>query len=133
MRIYEMKYSWTGHKNTNRHKSRIKRSGQTRLVYVVDVNRNAQTQYNTVKLSQRRSNMAVPMHRDMAREKAVNSKGHDNRHKSHLLFLSPDMTVVVVAAFSSCAGILGECSTNSFRACAFFFFFFLKWRLARAH
>ena len=31
-RIYGMKYSWKGHKDRNRHKNRIKRSGQTRLV-----------------------------------------------------------------------------------------------------
>ena len=34
-RIYEMKYSWKGHKDRNRHKNRIKRSGQARLVYSV--------------------------------------------------------------------------------------------------
>ena len=33
-KIYEMKYSWKGHKDRKRHKNRIKRSGQTRLVYV---------------------------------------------------------------------------------------------------
>ena len=31
-RIYEMKYSWKGHKDRNRHKKRIKRSGQAWLV-----------------------------------------------------------------------------------------------------
>ena len=30
-RIYGMKYSWKGHKDRNRHKNRIKRSGQARL------------------------------------------------------------------------------------------------------
>ena len=34
--IYEMKNSWKDHKDRNRHKSRIKRSGQARLVYVKD-------------------------------------------------------------------------------------------------
>ena len=29
-----MKYSWKGRKDRNRHKNRIKRSGQARLVYV---------------------------------------------------------------------------------------------------
>ena len=38
-----MKYSWNGHKDRNRHKNRIKRSGQTRLVYVIDINRNIPT------------------------------------------------------------------------------------------
>ena len=33
-RIYGMKYSWTGHKDRNRHKNRIKSSGQAWLVYV---------------------------------------------------------------------------------------------------
>ena len=43
-RIYGMKYSWKGHKDRNRHKSRIKRSGQARLVYVEeDINRNIPT------------------------------------------------------------------------------------------
>ena len=37
-RIYGMKYSWKGHKNRNRHKNRMKRSGQARLVYVKDIN-----------------------------------------------------------------------------------------------
>ena len=37
-RIYGMKYSWKGHKERNRHKNRIKRSGQARLVYVFDIN-----------------------------------------------------------------------------------------------
>ena len=32
-RVYGMKYSWKGHKHRNRHKDRIKTSGQTRLVY----------------------------------------------------------------------------------------------------
>ena len=36
-RIYGMKYSWKGHKDRNRHKNRIKRSGQARLVYVKDI------------------------------------------------------------------------------------------------
>ena len=42
-RIYEMKYSWKVHKDKNRHKNRIKRSGQARLVYVRDINRNVPT------------------------------------------------------------------------------------------
>ena len=42
-RIYWMKYSWKGHKDKNRHKSRIKRSGQARLVYVKKTNRNIPT------------------------------------------------------------------------------------------
>ena len=32
-----MKYSWKGHKDRNRHKNRIKRSEQARLVYVKDI------------------------------------------------------------------------------------------------
>ena len=32
-----MKYGWKGHKDRNRHKNRIKRSGQGRLVYVYTV------------------------------------------------------------------------------------------------
>ena len=42
-RIYEMKYGWKGHKDRNRHKNRIKRNGQTRLVYVKDITRNVPT------------------------------------------------------------------------------------------
>ena len=42
-RIYGMKYSWKGHKDRNRYKNRIKRSGQARLVYVTDINRNIAT------------------------------------------------------------------------------------------
>ena len=37
-RIHGMKYSWKGHKDRNRHKNRIKRSGQVRLLYVTDIN-----------------------------------------------------------------------------------------------
>ena len=33
-----MKHSWKGHKDRNRHKNRIKRSGQAQLVYVEDIN-----------------------------------------------------------------------------------------------
>ena len=33
-----MKYSLKGHKDRNRHKNKIKRSGQARLVYVKDIN-----------------------------------------------------------------------------------------------
>ena len=39
-RIYGMKYSWNGHKDRNRHKKRIKRSGQAQFVYAFDINRN---------------------------------------------------------------------------------------------
>ena len=42
-RIYGMKYSRKGHKERNRYKNRIKRSGQARLVYVEDLNRNIPT------------------------------------------------------------------------------------------
>ena len=35
-----MKYSRKGHKDRNRHKNRIKRSGQARWIYVIDTNRN---------------------------------------------------------------------------------------------
>ena len=42
-RIYGMKYSWKGHKDRKRHKHRIKRSGQARLVYVININRNIPT------------------------------------------------------------------------------------------
>ena len=42
-RIYGMKYCWKGHENINGHKSRIKRSGQARLVCVKDINRNIPT------------------------------------------------------------------------------------------
>ena len=37
-RIYGMKYRWKGHKDRNRHKNRMKRSGQARLVYVKNGN-----------------------------------------------------------------------------------------------
>ena len=33
-RIYEMGYRWKGHKDRNRHKNRIKRTGKARLVYI---------------------------------------------------------------------------------------------------
>ena len=36
-RIYGKKNSWKDHKDKNRHKNRVKRSGQARLVYVFDV------------------------------------------------------------------------------------------------
>ena len=38
-----MKYCSKGHKDRNRHKNRIKRSGQARLVYVIDINHNIRT------------------------------------------------------------------------------------------
>ena len=38
-----MKYSWKGHKDRHRHKNRIKRSGQARLVHVKNINRNIPT------------------------------------------------------------------------------------------
>ena len=38
-----MKYSWKGHTDRNRHKNRIKWSGQARLVYVFDINCNIPT------------------------------------------------------------------------------------------
>ena len=42
-RIYGTKYSWKGHKDRNRHKNRVQRSGQARLIYVMDINRNIPT------------------------------------------------------------------------------------------
>ena len=42
-KIYGMKYSRKGHKDRNRHKNRIKRSGQARLLYVKNINRNIPT------------------------------------------------------------------------------------------
>ena len=45
--------------------------------------------------------------------------------------VDPVTMVVVVVAFSSRARILGECSTIHSPPALFFFFF--KWRLARAH
>ena len=42
-RIYGMEYSWKDHKDRNRHKNRIKRSGQARLVHVIDRNHNIPT------------------------------------------------------------------------------------------
>ena len=41
--IYGVKDGWKGHKDRNRHKNRIKRSGQARLVYVKNTNRNIPT------------------------------------------------------------------------------------------
>ena len=43
-RIYGMKYSSKGHKDKkNRHKNRLKRSGQARLLYVKNINLNIPT------------------------------------------------------------------------------------------
>ena len=36
-RIYGMKSGWKGHEDRNRHKNKIKRSGQARLVYVENI------------------------------------------------------------------------------------------------
>ena len=44
-RIYGMKHNWKAHKDRNRHKNRIKRSGQARLIYVSDVNHNIPTMW----------------------------------------------------------------------------------------
>ena len=41
--LYGMKYSRKGHKDRNRHKNGIKRSGQARLINVEDINRNVPT------------------------------------------------------------------------------------------
>ena len=38
-----MKYSWKGHEDINRHKNRIKRSGQALYVYVKNINHNIPT------------------------------------------------------------------------------------------
>ena len=38
VRIYGMKYSWMSHKDRQRHKNRVERSGQAQLVYVKDMN-----------------------------------------------------------------------------------------------
>ena len=38
-----MKNSWKGHKDSNRQKNRIKRSGQARLIHVLDINHNTPT------------------------------------------------------------------------------------------
>ena len=42
-RIYRIEYSLRGHKHRNRYKNRIKRSGQSRLLNVKDINRNIPT------------------------------------------------------------------------------------------
>ena len=41
--IYGMKCRWKGHKDRNRHKNRVKESGQAGLVYVKNINRNVPT------------------------------------------------------------------------------------------
>ena len=45
-----MKYSWMGHKNRNRHKNWVKRSGQAQLVYVIDINRNIPTTWRGARI-----------------------------------------------------------------------------------
>ena len=42
-RVHGMKYRWKGHKSRNRHKNRVERSGQARLVYVKNINCNIPT------------------------------------------------------------------------------------------
>ena len=37
-RLYEMKYSWKGHEERDRHKNRIERSKKARLFYVKNIN-----------------------------------------------------------------------------------------------
>ena len=44
--MYGMKYSWKGQKDRNRHKDGIERSGQARLVYVFEINRNIPTTWS---------------------------------------------------------------------------------------
>ena len=39
-RIFWMKHGWKGHKDRNRHKNKLERSEQARLVYVKNINRN---------------------------------------------------------------------------------------------
>ena len=51
-RIYGLKYSWKGHNDRNKHKKKMKRGGQTQLVYVTDININIP---NHVKVSSRRT------------------------------------------------------------------------------
>ena len=55
-RIYGMKHSWKGHKDRNRHKNRIKkRSGQARLIYVKNINRNIPTTWRWALVELKRS------------------------------------------------------------------------------
>ena len=42
-RMYGIKYNWKGHKCRNKHKNRMTRSGQARLLHVFDINRNIPT------------------------------------------------------------------------------------------
>ena len=55
------------------------------------------------------------------------------RHVPLLLLRQAGLDKVVVVAFFSLGRILGECSTIHSPPALFFPFFFLKWRLARAH
>ena len=48
-----MKHSWEGHKYRNRHKNRIKRSEQARLVYDKDINRNITTTRSCARVVER--------------------------------------------------------------------------------
>ena len=72
-RIYGIKYSWKGHKYRGRHKNRIKRRGQARLVYVWDINPNVPgTRRWAQKDNQPWQNRQAPRHRDTTRENVVN-------------------------------------------------------------
>ena len=68
--------------------------------------------------------------REKDREREQYSHIHTNRAKQHIL--GREVVVVVVVAFSSLARTRGKCSTINCQP-EHFFFFFLKWRLARAH
>ena len=65
-----MKYSWKGHKDKNRHKNRIERSGQARLVYVKDINREVELAWTHIRA--KRSSLEVH----------INDSG-DHWHSAH--------------------------------------------------
>ena len=60
------KYSWKGHKDRNRHKNRMKRSGQARRESVKQLD-----QYNRAELNQPRQNITAPVQSDTSGEKQL--------------------------------------------------------------
>ena len=63
--MYGMKYSWKGHKDRNRHKNRVNRNGQARLIYVKNINRNIPTTWRWARRDERERE------REREREKRV--------------------------------------------------------------
>ena len=72
-RIYGMKYTWKGHKDGDRHKNRLKTSGQARLVYVKNINRDIPTTWRWAR-GDPKGQKESKIHHHASREGSGNSR-----------------------------------------------------------